>query len=280
MILGYHTGGLLLHDEATAIRELATIGYECVVVRPRRGTFNPLESDFPNQLKRLAESVRDSRVSVILDASSRFVHDPWQPGEPSLLSSVAQQRDVALRWIERLLDVAKELGSSEVLISSGTRDGAGEIDDAQTLDLLAEQLERLLRYGAQHGVKLVLRPSTKSFITNVAQYERLLQWLPIQPKAGGVQLALAADVGEMLASGELPLSDRLARHAETLACVFLCDLVAGIAGDQRLGRGDVNLCRIRDSLIAQNFSGAAIVRVEGHPLLGLEAAAEAFELLR
>lgn len=279
MIFGYHTAGLLLHDEPTAIRELAAIGYRCVVLRPRRGSFNPLKAEFPLQLKQVAAAVADSGVEIILDANSRFIHDPNQPAEPSLLSLDAQQREAAASWIERLVEVTRDLGGSQLLISSGGWDAPSTDDDSVALDLLAEQLERVLEYARQRGIRLALRPSTKSFVANVAGYERLLQWLPSSSKQGGARLGLAADVGEMLASGELPLSDRLARHSDTLACVFLCDMITGTPGDQRLGHGDVNLGRIRDSLATQEFLGAAIVRIEGYEQLGMEVAREAFAYL-
>ncbi len=279
MILGYHTAGLMLHDESTAIRELAAIGYRCAVLRPRRGSFDPSSADFANQFHNVRESVTATGMDIILDTNSHFIHDPHRYAEPSLVSDDASQRTLAVNWIKRLIDVTCDLEGSQVLITAGCRETVFTVDDSAQLDRLAEPMGRLLEYGGERGVGVSLCPGNASVIANLARYERLLQWLPSPSKLAPASLGLAADIGEMLASAELPLGDRLARHLDTLACVVMCDVIAGAAGDQRIGHGDVDLRRIRDALASQGYLGAAIIRVEGHEHRGLEVAREAFDLL-
>jgi sugar phosphate isomerase/epimerase len=281
MNLGYHTAGLLLHDEATAINELAKIGYQTVAIRPRRGSFNPLDQDFPSQAKRISDAVKHAGVELVIDANSYFIHDVKRPIEPSLVSSLEEERQLAANWIRRLIDVARELPASSVVISSGAPDESaegkheGKKDDTSPLDRLAEQLNRLSDYSSTCGVGLMLRPASKTFVTNVAGYERVQQWL--RPSS---RLGLAADIGEMIASGELPVSERLSRNANFLGGVFLRDAAHGSSGDQRIGYGEINLGRILASLSSQGFLGWAMVCVEGHEKHGLCVAEEAFELLK
>ncbi len=279
MNLGFHTAGLLLHDEVTAINELAKIGYRCVAVRPRRGSFNPFDEDFSNQSKRISNAVKQSGVDLVIDANSHFIHDSRQPNEPSLVSNDDEQRRLATNWIRRLIDVASDLSASSVVFSSGAVENDSSFAseraaDASPLDRLAEQIDSLTDYAGASGVALMLRPSTKTFVANVANYERVQQWLRRNSKLG-----LAADIGEMLASGELPLSERLSRNANSLGGVFLRDVVTGASGDQRIGYGEVNLGRILAALDSQGFLGWAIVCVESHEKLGLAVAEEAFALL-
>ena len=115
MNLGFHTAGLLLHDEATAINELAKIGYRGVAIRPRRGSFNPFEEDFSNQSQRISNAVKQSGVELVIDANSHFIHDSRQPNEPSLVSHDDKQRQLARNWIRRLIDLASELSASSVV---------------------------------------------------------------------------------------------------------------------------------------------------------------------
>ncbi len=280
MNLGFHTAGLLLHDEATTIIELAKIGYRCVALRPRRGSFNPLDADFSNQSHRISSAVQHSGIDLVIDANSHFVHDVRQQNEPSLVSDDEVQRRLATNWIRRLIDVASELSASGVVLSSGavdsdrTQRGDRAHPDALPLDRLADQLNLLADYAQASGVALMLRPSTNTFVANVAAYERVRQWLRPNSKLG-----LVADVGEMLASGELPVSERLSRNATSLGGVFLRDVAHGAGGDQRIGFGEVNFGRILAALSDQGFLGWAIVCVEGHEKLGLSVAEEAFSLL-
>ena len=138
------------------------------------------------------------------------------------------------------------------------------------MERLAGQLTKLVQEADKHSVELALRPRSGDAIATVAHYERLAQWM-----VDFDRLRLAADVGEMLAGVELPLADRLARNRDSLACVYLCDRKAGQKGDQRIGHGDVALARILESLKQHEFTGPAVVRVEGFSDLGLETAREA-----
>lgn len=274
MMLGYHTAGLLLHDEPTAIVELARIGYRCVAIRPRRGAFNPLDADFPAQAARVATTLAHTGIAGVLDADSRFVHDPRRSDGPSLVSSELAERSAAVRWIERLVEVADQIGCSLITLSVGRFDALGQSHAADLLDRLADELSRLLDHAKPFGVDLALRPLSATPVSSVAQYERLQQWL-----RSPAQLRLAADVGEMVANSELPLGERLARNAGSLACVYLSDVHSVVAGDHRVGQGEVNLRRILDALGEQAFQGPAIIRIQGHEQLGFAPAEEAFALL-
>ena len=145
--------------------------------------------------------------------------------------------------------------------------------DEQILERLAAQLHGLIDQARRRGVRLALRPRGGDAIATVAQFERLAQWLP-----EAEDLYVAADIGEMLAGGELPLGDRLARNLDVLACVYLCDRRSGHVGDQRIGHGEVALPRILRSLQENGFQGPAIVRVEGHSELGFTPAREAIQI--
>ena len=273
MISGYHTAGLLLHDICVAVGELAHMGYSCVAIRPHGGSFNPQSPSFSQQILRLADAISRAQVKSVLDIDAPFLHDPLTAGGPSLVAVDDDQCEAARRWVEQWVDAAKELGSGLITFSSGIADPSGFERDEQNLERLAFQLNRLIDQTRDQEVRLAIRPRSGHAIATVAQFERLGQWL-----ADPGNLFLAADVGEMLIGGELPVVDRLARNRDALACVYLCDRRAGQAGDQRIGHGHVALTRILRSLAEQEYQGAAIVRVEGYSELGFTAAREAIQI--
>lgn len=274
MIPGYHTAGLLLHDVCVAIDTLAQIGYSCVAIRPHGSSFNPRSPSFSQQLLRLADAISRAQVKSVLDIDAPFLHDPCCFTGPSLVAVNERECGEARKWIEQWIGIAEELGSDLITFSSGiTNEMSGSELDEQHLEQLAVQLNSLIDQTRSKKVRLAIRPRNGNAIATVAHFERLGQWLS-DPES----LCLAADVGDMLSGGELPLGDRLARNIDALACVYLCDRRAGQVGDQRIGHGDVALTRILRSLAEQGYQGTAIVRVEGYSELGFTPAREAIQI--
>lgn len=273
MIAGYHAAGLLLHDPHVAISELAKLGFRCVAVKPHPNLLNPSSAGFGEQVLRLETLIRDHALQLILDLDAFYVHDPWQREGPSLAAVESDESDQAFQWVARWIEIAAELNASLVTFASGASQG---IADSETqLDRLASQCERLQTIADTESLQLALRPCHGHVVATVAQFERLQQWL-----GSGNQLGLAADVGEMLRGGELPLTDRLVRNLDSLACVYLCDRKTGIFGDQPIGQGDVALAMMLRSLKNHKYHGPAIARVEGHSELGLSAARSAIAVMR
>ena len=273
MIVGYHAAGLLYHDPVFAVRELAEIGYASVVIRPHGASLNPESASFGQQVLRLGDAIASAGVRCLLDLDSPFLPDPRHARGPSLVSTVAGEAEAARQWIARWIDVSKELGSSLITFSSGSWGELGEQRDQEMLERLSTQLRALCDQAAGQAVRLALHPRCGDAVATVAQFERLGQWLEDR-----ADLLLAADIGEMLTAGELPLADRLARNFDALACVYLCDRRAGAGGDQRIGQGDVALGRILQSLESRSFQGHVIARVEGHCELGFSPAREAIQI--
>ncbi len=274
LTLGFHTAGLLLHDEPTAVEELAKLGYRAVALRPRRGQLDPAGPEVASLIGRLQEVIARLGVRVVLDADGRFMHNPRRPAGPSLVALSQSEADAARDWVCRMMDLGEQLGAELVTFATGAPPSPLSLaTDEQILERLATQLDSLLA-AARGRMSLAIRPSHGEVIATVAQFERLLQWIQ-EPS----ELRLAADIGEMLAGGELPLADRLARNAAALECVYLCDRRSGAAGDRRFGQGDVALGRVVQSLSSLGFAGPIILRVEGHSECGLEAASEAIAQL-
>jgi sugar phosphate isomerase/epimerase len=274
MIVGYHAAGLLFHDPVVAIGELARIGYQSVAIRPHGASLNPSCPYFGQQVLRLGDAIAKASVRCVLDLASPFLPDPFAPRGPSLVSTDPKVAALARDWVASWIAVSGELGVELISFSSGSWEDSGSEPVEAMLERLSAQLRELSDQATRQGVRLALHPRAEDAIATVAQFERLGQWLEVD-----ANLVLAADVGEMLAGGELPVADRLARNLDELACIYLCDRRAGVSGDQRIGHGDVALGRILQSLRRQDYQGHAIVRVEGHSELGFTPASEAIQIL-
>ncbi len=274
MIVGYHSGGLLFHDPVVAVGQLASIGYRSVALRPHGASLNPASPDFGQQLLRLGDAIAQAGIRCVLDLDSPFLPNPLAARGPSLVSIDSDVAEAAVQWIATWISAANDLSAELITFSSGSWSESGLEADEAMLERLSDQIRRLVEDASRRGVQLALHPRSGDAVATVAKFERLRQWLD-----GDAAVRLAADIGEMLASGELPLADRLARNLDELACVYLCDRRAGVEGDQLIGHGDVALARILQSLRTHQYAGHVIVRVEGHAELGFAPAREAIETL-
>lgn len=298
MIPGYHAGELWLHEPARAIDQLAEMGYRSVAIRPRQGFCVPGDSGFDDQWREICETATHVGVRLVIDTEAAFVVDPDSAYVPSLASGDDASAKLTVNWIERWIDVVGQLPSSGLgdkimlTIGSGHVENASEgIVDELLLERVARRLEKLARRASEAGVVLAVRPAVGHAIASVAQFERLHQWLD-----NDVSLGLAADIGEMIHAGEMPLVARLQRQSDQLKMVYLCDTGTTYPGlesadrevdralpigrmDVPLGTGELAVDRIVGELAKFNDKMPIVVRVAGHAGAGLTSARSALECL-
>ena len=275
MQIGFHASSLLLHDEVTLVGELAAMGYQSIVVRPRCGRLAPADELFPQVVQQLRRAIEQHEMTLLIDTAGAFLHDPHQHDGPSLAAENQTESQQAEEWIERWIDLADEITATTVTFRSGFANRSsprGSESDETILNRLAERLNRLTERSAAAGVRLAMRPASGEAISTVAQFERMVQWVEQNDR-----LYLAADVAEMLKEGEFPVADRLERNLSRLACVFLCEYGADRWRNQIPTHCEIDMRRITASLRRMRFSGAAIARIEGHSEKGLSLAQDALE---
>ncbi|TWT52592.1 hypothetical protein Pla22_02160 [Rubripirellula amarantea] len=277
MLAGYHTAGLLLHDPVIAIEELAHLGYRCVAIRPHAAALHPKHPLFSIQSLRIQDVLERTSMKLVLDIDGAFVEHPFRSRASTLTDTEDAAAERAREWIQQWAVVAREWSAMPCLTFSSGPARPYALEE-ENLEHLSTQLHSLCELVAP-DVHLAIRPRHLDLIDSVAKFERLLQWLDPSVFA---RLGLAADVGEMIAAGEIPIVDRLERNLDRLACVYLCDRRAepvsqdsGRSRDIRIGHGEVAVDRIVQSLAKVGFTGPGIVRVEGFPELGLLPAQEA-----
>lgn len=231
MIPGYHAGEMWLHEPAKAIRHLVNIGFRSVAIRSRQGLCVPGESAFKVQWNHVLHAAIRSNVRLVIDTEADFVVGSHSSSLPSLASVDDLDSAVIELWIEDWIRAAAMRPGTIVSLASGIpQDNTTE----QALEVLAERLGRLCRQADSAGVHLAIRPAASHVIGSVSQFERLRQWL-----SSDVSLGLAADIGEMIHAGEMPLISRLQRQVDDLRLVYLCDSSSTDADSDRLGMNGV-----------------------------------------
>jgi sugar phosphate isomerase/epimerase len=276
---GYHAGGLLHHDCATVIGELASLGFAVVAIRPSAATLHPSRDDFEVRWEAIVSAARRSRISLVIDLDGFYVHQPFQRRGWAIASEDELQSIAAAQWIERWAEIADHSGQDGSVVT-GITFSTGRISDPnkdsrqERLEWVAERLDALDKRLGSVKTRLAIRPVFGDAIASVADW---LAWKALASESS--RFGLAADVGEMILGGEIPIADPVLRAADSLFCVYLCDRSgsqpSGIRGDLPIGRGEVATDRIIRTLGRGGFAGPAIYRVDGHAEEGLDPARSA-----
>ncbi len=272
MLLGYNTNGLAHHDPFEALDLLAEIGYRSVAITLDHGPLNPLAADWPANRQRLKETLRRLALKNVIETGARFLLDPRQKHEPTLVSATEADRGRRIDFLKRAIDAAAFLDSDCVSLWSGIRrDG---VSDEATLERLSESLRQVLHHATDSGVTLGFEPEPGMFIDTLKSFQRLLQWIDAP------HLQLTLDVGHLWCQGELPISDYIARWRERIVNVHIEDMRAGVHEHLMFGEGQMHFPPIIEALAKTGYRGGLHVELSRHSHEGPTAAKKAFDFLQ
>lgn len=272
MLLGYNTNGFAHHDSFDALEILAEIGYQSVALTLDHGPLNPFESAWPANLRRLKDELRRLGLKNVVETGARFLLDPRNKHEPTLVSPSDAERQQRIDFLRRAIDAAEALGSDCVSLWSGVR--RDEASDEATLERLTDSLRTVLQHATQCGVTLGFEPEPGMFIDTMKSYSRLLQWIDAP------HLQLTLDVGHLWCQGELPLADYISRWGERIVNVHVEDMRAGIHQHLMFGEGQMHFPPIIEALAKTGYKGGLHVELSRHSHEAPTAAKKAYDFLR
>lgn len=272
MLLGYNTNGFAHHDPFEAIELLAEIGYQSVAITLDHGRLNPFDAGFPTELARLRDLLRRLDLQAVIETGARFLLDPRQKHEPTLMTADAAGRARRIEFYCRAIDAAAVLGCDVVSLWSGIkRDDAGV---EEGLERLTEGLRKVLHYATDQGIQLGFEPEPGMFIDTMASFSRLLQWIDAP------NLGVTLDVGHLYCQGEVPIADVIARWGQRLVNVHLEDMRAGVHEHLMFGEGEMSFPPIIAALQKSGYRGGVHVELSRHSHMAPEAARKAYDFLK
>lgn len=271
MLLGYNTNGFAHHDPFDALDILAEIGYQSVAVTLDHGPLNPLASGWKSSLKRLQKTLRRLNLRSVVETGARFLLNPRQKHEPTLVSPTTAEREQRIDFLKRAIDAAAFLESDCVSLWSGVR--RDDATDEAVLERLTESLRVVLRHATESGVTLGFEPEPGMFIDTLRSFHRLLQWIDTP------HLQVTVDVGHLWCQGELPIADYISRWGPRIVNVHVEDMRAGVHEHLMFGEGEMQFAPIIDALAKTGYRGAVHVELSRHSHEGPHAAKMAFEFL-
>src|SRR3954471_507395 len=150
MRLAYNTNGLANHKLLDSIELLAGIGYSGVSITLDHGALNPFDKHLDSQLGDVAQALKVNCLCCVIETGARFLLDPHQKHEPTLVSPDSGARVRRIDFLNRAISIAARLDADCVSLWSGVvRDGAG---DAEVFSRLVESLPAVLGEAERNNV--------------------------------------------------------------------------------------------------------------------------------
>lgn len=275
--LAYNTNGLAHHDLLDAIELLADIGYEGISITLDHGALNPFDDNLARQLKKVAAALAKHNLRCVIETGARFLLDPRIKHEPTLVTALSAGRAKRIDFLQRAIDIARQLDAGCVSIWSGVvRDGTTKAD---ALNRLLEGLVAVLRYAEGQGVNLAFEPEPGMLVDTLASYNELTAAL----ETCGVdttRLRLTLDVGHLHCQGELPISEKIREVGPSLANVHIEDMRAGLHDHLMFGDGEIDFPPVIATLAEIGYDGLLSVELSRHSHEGPTAARQAYEFLQ
>jgi sugar phosphate isomerase/epimerase len=264
----YVSNGLGDHRLDEALELLADHGYAGVGLTLDHHHLDPFGADLPRRVTATADKLRDLGLAVVVETGARFVMDPQDKHEPTLLSENGRERrrgflDIAVR-------VAADLGAEAVSFWSGVR--RPEVDPETAWHRLIEGCEGVLRTAEALNVKLAFEPEPGMLVASVDDWRELRNQLS-HPLFG-----LTLDLGHCLVTEFRPIPQVIDEVWNELTYVQIDDMRRGVHDHLDFGDGDVDFPPALSAL--QGFGGLVAVELSRHSHTAHTAVPRSIDFLR
>jgi sugar phosphate isomerase/epimerase len=269
--LGYNTNGFAFHRWPDALELLADLGYESVAITLDHHCLDPYAEGLPREVARMAAALSRLRLASVIETGARFLLNPREKHEPTLMAASADARAVRLDFLKRAIDIAGDLGSEAVSFWSGVlRDRVGP---EAALARLAAGCAEVIEHAGARKMNLGFEPEPGMFIERFSQYERLLA-LVDSPVFG-----LTIDIGHVHCVEDGSIADFLRHWAPRLFNVHIEDMRKGVHEHLRFGEGEIDFASVMQALREIGYTGGVHVELSRHSHMAPEVARESIAFL-
>jgi sugar phosphate isomerase/epimerase len=271
MFLGYNTNGLAHHSLPQAIALLADLGYRGVAITIDHYAMAPAAENLAAECRVLRRMLGQRQLRSVVETGARYLLDPRQKHEPTLLSADAEGRRRRIEFYRHAMRCAAELGSECVSLWSGVL--REDLPRATAMQRLVDGLGEVLETASALGVVVAFEPEPGMFIDTLAAYDDL------QEQLSDPRLRLTIDVGHLHCQGETPIADHLRERAGEVVNIHLEDMRAGVHEHLMFGEGEIAFPPIMEALSEIASEAGVYVELSRHSHVGPQAAQQAIEFL-
>jgi sugar phosphate isomerase/epimerase len=227
----YNTNGAANHRLDDAIRLIADAGYDGVALTLDHHHLDPTAEDWRREADRVAGLLGSLGLGSVIETGARFLLDPSDKHQPTLVTAEAAGRDVRVGFLQRAVDVAAVLGSETVSFWAGVPKPG--VEQGAAFGWLCEGVARVCEHASAADVSVSFEPEPGMLVETVDQYQRLAASQP--------DLRLALDTGHCLVSQDIEPQDAVRRYADALGSVAVEDMRRGDHTHLPFGQGDMDV---------------------------------------
>jgi len=187
----------------------------------------------------------------VIETGARYLLDPRQKHEPTLITPDADGRARRVAFLCRALDVAARLGSETVSFWAGVPKTG--VNPAEARSWLDAGLEQVLDHAERVGVDASFEPEPGMLIETVGDYDALVARHP--------RLRLALDTGHCLVTEDIDPADAIRDYADRIGTVAVEDMRRGDHTHLPFGEGDMDIPAVLAALEAIGFTRLVCVEL-------------------
>ena len=266
----YNTNGAANHRLDDALHLIADAGYDGVALTLDIHHLDPFADGWEREAERVRGLLDRLGLGSVIESGARFLLDPTDKHEPTLLSASAEGRARRVAFLSRALDIAARLGSETMSFWAGVPKPGVARD--QAFAWLHEGLDQVLDAADGFGVPASLEPEPGMLVETVADYATLAERHP--------RLRLALDTGHCLVTQDVEPADAVRDYADRIGTVAIEDMARGDHTHLPFGTGDMDVAGVLGALKEVRFGGLICVELSRESPRAHQAIPESIAYLR
>lgn len=267
----YNTNGLAHHRLGDAIDLVADLGYGGIAITPDVGHLDPREATAA-EVERVAAHLLRRGLRVSIQTGARYVLDPRRKHRPDLLDPDPGARETRLRFLERCLDIGRDLGAGVASFWSGTPAPRDSVVDVTRR--LVDGCRRVAEGAAARGMAAAFEPEPGMFVATVRD------WVLLRNSVQHPAFRLALDAGHVHCNREGDLPTIVRNHAADLADLQIEDMREGEHLHLPFGEGTLAPAPVLHALREMRYTGPVVVELSRDSHRAPEVARAALDVLR
>ncbi len=272
MLLGYNTNGFVHHRLEDALTILAELGYQSVAITLDHNCLDPYGNNLATELVRVRGWLEQLGMRSAIETGARFLLDPREKHQPTLISPHAWQREERLEFLRHSVNIAKELGSEAVSFWSGSQKDVPPV--SVLMDRLVEGCKQLCDHAAHQNVRLAFEPEPGMFIDTMERFAEL------EDRIDHPHFGLTIDIGHLHCQGEEPIEDHIRQWRDLLWNVHIEDIKRGVHEHLMFGEGEIDFGPVLRTLAEIGYTGGVHVELSRHSHDAVKAARRALAFLK
>jgi len=270
--LGYNTNGFACHTLESSLQIISKLGYAGVAITLDNYILNPMDPDLDKKLAAVKELLRRYSLTCVIETGARFLLDPWQKHEPTLISPSADARHTRLEFLKKALYIAAKLDAESLSFWSGKKQR--DEDDNRAWEWLISGCQELIELARRYAMPLGFEPEPGMFLENLAQYKKLKE------SVNADQFGLTLDVGHAFLTEEITIGDCIRKFKREIKNIHIEDMQKGIHQHLFFGDGEIDFRDIFNALNDIGYTGLINVELSRHSHDAVVIAKQAFNFLR